>query len=256
MSSLIGRLPLADRIAVLSRREKIFLGVGTAAIFLFLFIMFRPEPDESGVELASPPAAQAATPVPAPAEADPAPAPAPTAASMDGIFLQSVLGGGGGGSAILLMPGGQQRLVRVGRQFLPGLTLKEVGLKYAIIGSSGGDVRIELGRTGTAPAAAQAPPASAGPPAGAANHARETMAYRLGMQPVRSGNGIRGYVIKGNELPHLARAGLRPGDIVVGVNGSALDEERLMELSWEIANSPATEFEVIRDGQRIKAKLN
>ncbi len=43
--------------------------------------------------------------------------------------------------------------------------------------------------------------------------------------------------------------------MILRVNGSTLDEERLGELSWEIANASRTEFEYVRGGRRMKAIL-
>ena len=56
-------------------------------------------------------------------------------------------------------------------------------------------------------------------------------------------------------MPALERAGLRPGDVIVGVNGSEFDEERMLELAWQIANSGRTEFEVERGGRRIRLAI-
>jgi hypothetical protein len=43
--------------------------------------------------------------------------------------------------------------------------------------------------------------------------------------------------------------------VILGVNGSGLDEERLMELSWQIANSSHVDFEVSRAGKKMKLSL-
>lgn len=253
MNSLAARLPFGDRFAALSRRERILIGFAAGALLLFLFYMLMPRAEDPGVELASAPAPAATIPAPVVQEEPPAPAPAAAAPAED-LLLKGVLGGG----AILAMPGGQQRLVRIGREFLPGLTLKQIGIDHVVIGRAEGDLRLEMGKAGGGPVgpAAQSASASSAPGGPAAiNHARETMAYRLGMQPVRTNGRTKGYVIKGSDLPHLSRAGLRPGDILVSVNGSALDEERLMDLSWEIANASSTEFEFVRSGRPMKAKL-
>ena len=53
----------------------------------------------------------------------------------------------------------------------------------------------------------------------------------------------------GASLPLLERAGLRPGDVIVRVNGSQFDQERLEELAWTLANSDAVTFEIERDGR-------
>ncbi len=67
---------------------------------------------------------------------------------------------------------------------------------------------------------------------------------------------MRGYEFRqGASLPRLQQAGLRPGDIITGVNGSTLSEDQLMELSWTMSNSEKTEFDVIRDGKPLKLAL-
>lgn len=153
---------------------------------------------------------------------------------------------------------GGQRLVRVGREIVPGMRLKSVGLTFAIAESGGADLRLELGKAGAVQIAAAAPAAAAVQPAAAAAVADrvETTELRLGLEPVESGGRTRGYRFRdGASLPRLEQAGLRPGDIITGVNGSVLDEERLMELSWTMTNSERTEFDVIRNGKPIKIAL-
>lgn len=249
-------LPLKSRLAALTSRDKLFMAVCLAAAAIFsAYVLSSDEKIEPAVELATAPPTVAPPQIPAPPLA-PAQVAAPQA-SIEGVILQGVMGGGtGGGTAILLLPNGQQRVVRVGREVLPGTVLKEIGVRHAILGSAGGDVRIEMGRAGVQPVGVSARPGRAGGTAPPANHARERIAYRLGMQPVRSGGRAQGYVIKaGAKLPHLERAGLRSGDTILSVNGSMLNEERLMELSWEIANATSTEFEYLRGGRRMKTVL-
>ena len=84
----------------------------------------------------------------------------------------------------------------------------------------------------------------------------ETLRYRLGLAPRRAGGRVTGFTVRSDvEMPALARAGIRPGDVIIGVNGSAFDEERMQELAWQIANSTRTRFEVERGGQRLRLTL-
>jgi general secretion pathway protein C len=262
---------LRERYDALAPRERIFLAVGAAAVLLFLlYFLLSGEEEEPAVELtASAPATapmSAPPPAPLPVIVTPPPsAPGPMAgapAELGNIVLRGVMGGGPyGGAAIFDTPGGTQRVVRIGRDIAPGLVLREVGLRHAIASSGSGDVRMELGKAGGVAIASSIPasptPAPvAAPAASPQTNQQETLQYRLGLQPVKSGGRISGYAIKpGAKIPHLGRAGLQPGDVIVSVNGSQFDEERLTELSWQIANSGSTEIEFLRGGKRIKGQI-
>jgi general secretion pathway protein C len=251
------RAVIVQHLLRLAPRERLFLAAGGLALLHFFLLMASPSQGAGeSVELAQP----ATTPPPAyfpppePVVARAAPATATAAASASGLTLRSVLATG----AIFAIQGGGERLVPIGREFLPGLTLKAVGLNDATVASSGADVRFELGRAGGAAAAVLGGSAAASPASLAASsdkaEQRDTMAYRLGLQPMKAKGG--GYAIRPEaDLPALRQAGLQPGDVIVGINGGGFDEERLMELSWSIANSSRTEFEFIRDGRRMKGAI-
>lgn len=255
---------IRERYPALSPREMIFVVTGTVALLLFLFHMLTwSGSEEPSVELAEgpppaaalPPAAMPATPPP-PAVAPLLPQAVADPASLSGLILRGVSGGGpAGGAAIFGTADGGQRVVRVGRAIAPGILLREVGLNHAIATSGADDIRLDLNKAGgtALPLTGLAP---ALPAPAAASEARATMQYRLGLQPVQSGGRTTGYAIKpGAELPGLSSVGLRPGDVIVAVNGSGFDEERLMELGWQIGNSDRVEFEFIREGKRMKAAL-
>ena len=260
-------LMLRDRIAALSPRERLFLAAGAAALLAFLLYMLLPSDEESGVELAaSPPVAAPPPPLPAPLPIQPvavAQPPVSNVSALSGVVLRGVMGGGPrGGAGVFDAAGGTQRVVRVGREIVPGVVLREIGVRHAIASTGSGDVRLDLNTAGgtvlaSAPAPAQAPVVPAMTRSALASIPRETMQYRLGLRPVQSGGRVTGYAVKpGAPLPHFGNAGLQPGDVIVGVNGSAFDAERLTELSWAIANSSQTEFEFLRGGKRMKATLS
>lgn len=264
MASASPPLPnaLRQRLAALTPRERLLLGVGAAAFLAFLLylMLHGGGGSDEPVELTASPPPPA--PIAAPVSYVPPPAPIqpvqPTA-SAAGLMLIGLFGGGpGGGAAVIAMADGVHRTIPVGREFQRGMTLKSVGIDYVILGSASGDQKLELGKTGTTPVAA-APVTAAVVPAGAApGEARkaETNAYRIGLEPVKTNGAITGHRIRaGAKLPHLDKAGLVPGDLILGVNGSVLNEEQLMELSWTIANSTSTEFEVMRNGRKIKLAL-
>lgn len=225
-----------------------------AGLLLILFLVYlllgsdRPPP--SSVALVPPATRQPPAPPPI-AAAPPAPLAPPVDAST--LRLHGLLASG----AVIAMPDGSQRLVPVGREILPGLTLRRVEQQHAVLASAGGEVR--LGFDGVVPAQAAPGPATApaatAAPAEAAVRA-ETLRYRLGLEPRRAGGRVSGFTMRpGVSMPALERAGLRPGDVIVRVNGSGFDEERMLELSWEIANSPRTEFEIERGGRPMRLVL-
>ena len=201
------------------------------------------------------PVTPAATPAPVAAPVPAAAAPAPVAPPTDltQLRLHGLLASG----AVISSANGGQRLVPVGREAVPGLTLVRVEQTHAVFQSASGEVR--LGFDGIAQAVdvasgAAAPPAPA--PTGAAGQREETLRYRLGLAPRMANGRVSGYTVRSNvEMPALARAGIRPGDVIVSVNGANFDEERLQELAWNIANSAQTRFEVERGGRRLQLTL-
>lgn len=255
---------LSDRLAALTQRERVLLAIGTAALLLFLlYILFWRGGEEDGpVELTtSPPAPAMIAPTPVPVQpAVPAPplpvvnAPAAPVGAASGLSLQGISGGGpGGGAALIQYQTGAQRLVRVGREIAPGMMLKSVGLTHAIASSSGGDLRLDLNRPGATAVvgAAAAPPTVV--PSGLQAEKAETMSLRLGLAPRMVEGRISGYTVRpGAGLSRLAQAGLQSGDTITHVNGSRLDEERLMELSGQMSSSTRMDLEVIRGGRTVK----
>ena len=195
----------------------------------------------------APPApAQAVTAQQTPAQPLPAPAPAP-APDLSGLRLHGLVASG----AILGFADGSQRLVPLGREALPGLVLARIEQNHAVLASAGGEARLGFDGAAAAPNAAP-PPAQAG----AAAEREDSLRYRLALAPRRDGSRVRGYTVRpGADLPVRARAGVRPGDTILTVNGSILDEERMLELAWTIANSSRTELEVERGGRRIRLAL-
>ena len=227
-------------------------GLLAAAAGLLAFTLAKSEAPSVAAPVV--PQQQTAPPeAPAPAE-QPAPAPA---ASAEGLVLYGISGGGAAGKAAVIGgASGFQRVVPLGRDYRPGLRLKAVGDTYVLLAASGTDYRLELNRAGAIAVAAAAPPAAATPlPAAAAN--MSAIKVRLGFEPVKAQGRTSGYRLKSAaDLPALARAGLRPGDVLLAVNGVAFDSaERLEDLPREIAGSYTAEFEYERGGRRMEASL-
>jgi general secretion pathway protein C len=232
-----------------SRRLAMIVGGG---LVLLLLAWWLTAPGDEPAAPAPTPAAPAPLPVATAAPATVAAPPAQPAPSTEGLRLFGLLGSG----AIIGFPDGTQRLVRIGRDVLPGLTLVAVRQHNVLLRSGGGDIILDFGGVAAAPGAAAPGPAPAGQPAAEAALRDETLRYRLGLAPRMESGRVTGFTIRpGTSLPALQRAGLRPGDTIISVNGSRLDEERMLELAWTIANSDRTEFEYERGGRRLRAAV-
>lgn len=78
------------------------------------------------------------------------------------------------------------------------------------------------------------------------------------VQPVNSGSGLSGYrIYPGRDRTVFAAAGLRPGDIVTAVNGTALnDPGRSLQLLNELSQSSQINLTVDRGGQPQNFSIN
>ncbi len=170
-------------------------------------------------------------------------------------------GGPGGGAAILGPPGGEQRLYTVGEQTPGGLTLAAVAEDHVLLGQGAARRRLGFPLPGSIPAAAPPPPP---PPSAAA--AGETQAAVTGAQlraamtltPRLQGGRPAGYAImaRGAEgVAILARAGLQPGDVLLAVDGSELNPERVGELADILASAGHVDLRNERGGQVMTTRL-
>ncbi|HYW15005.1 MAG TPA: hypothetical protein VE891_02485 [Allosphingosinicella sp.] len=208
--------------------------------------------------LSASPEPRAPAPAPAPGQPLAAPVALPQAStpavpivSADGLVLYGVSGAGGSAAAIIGSRIGGQRVVAVGSDYRPGLKLAEVGVDYAVLQSSTQGVRLELSRF----AAAGSAKATAVLPA-EEEQKIEAAVLRSILRPVMANSRIGGYALKpGESLPQLVRAGLQPGDVIMSVNGSQLDEERMSELAWQMGNARKTEFVFMRNGKKMRAAV-
>jgi general secretion pathway protein C len=222
----------------LSRRDSRALSGGGIVIVVLLAWLLWPDAE------APPPAPpQPVAPPPAPIVVV-VPPPAAPAVDVSQLRLFGVMASG----AVIGMADGSQRFVPVGREIVPGVSLLRVELHHAVLATAAGEVR--LGFDGVAPALP-----TAATPAQAAR-SDETLRYRLGLAPRMVGGRVSGFTMRpGASLPALARAGIQPGDVILRVNGSELDEERREELAWTLANSGRVEFEIERGGRPLRLTL-
>lgn len=251
-----------------TRREKfVVLGGGPMALALFGFLLWPDsdpdvEPTNQQAAIGPPKAAPAVRVEPPAATTSPTPAPAPSAAAAEphsGLRLHGILGGGrGGGSAIFRVGEGSQRLVEVGREVAAGVRLAAVARDHVLLEMASGTFKLHLNGGEPAPAGTRTvPPAGASQALAAAGQPLDARQYRSGLAPRRVNGRTTGYAMRPDApLPLLRRAGLQPGDVLVAVNGQTFDsEEKVLELSREIAGSYEAEFEFERNGRRMRATL-
>lgn len=237
-----------------TRREKIVVLGGVPVIAVLFYMLLSGGEAEEQTRPALPPASRSAAvapsaPPPAPVQAAPAPAqpPAPAAAGPAGVSLTGVLGTGRGGSAIVSYEGGAQRLVPVGRDVVPGLTLREVRRDRIVMSGPAGPVELAFGGTVTASAGAA--------PAGGAEAAAR--AYVGATEPRRVGGRVVGYRLRSaSDIPLLQRAGLQPGDVLHPVNAYANDWlERLRSFPAVFGGAAAVEVEFERGGRKMRTRV-
>jgi type II secretory pathway component PulC len=243
----------------LSLREKRLIQAAVVlAIIVLISLLLRggggaeaPQAPIGPVASVAPPSPPTyATPPPPPAAIPVAMAPAPppvATADVSQLKLYGLLASG----AVIGYANGGQRLVAVGREALPGLTLVRVEQNHAVFQSAGGEVRLGFDGVAAAEPGLAAPSVPVMP-----GGREEALRYRLGLAPRVVGNQIAGYTVRSNvEMPALARAGIRPGDVIMSVNGAILDEQKMQDLARIVASPAGARFEVERGGSRLRLSL-
>lgn len=188
-----------------------------------------------------------------------------TAADGSQMRLYGVRAGGpGGGSAIIGLADGRQVSVGVGEEVEPGLVLRDVGPDHATVARGTSLSRLTFSEVplgvapppppppgpqtvtpSPAPPAAVAPAASAGPPVDPAR-----LMAQAGLRPRMRGLRMDGFTVSGaGDGTALRAAGLRPGDVILAVNGEPLDSlQRIAALRGQLTDSPTAELRFERDG--------
>lgn len=186
-----------------------------------------------------------------------------TAASGGQMRLYGVRAGGpGGGSAIIGLPDGRQVSVGVGEEVESGLLLREVGPDHAILARGPSLSRLTFSETplGVAPP----PPPPAGPqtvtppapaPVAAAAATGPTvdparLMAQASLRPRMRGLRMDGFTVSGaGDGAALRAAGLRPGDVILAVDGEPLDSlERIAGLRGQLIDRPSVELRFERNG--------
>jgi general secretion pathway protein C len=164
--------------------------------------------------------------------------------------------GAGGGSAIIGLPDGRQLSVAVGETVEPGLVLQSVGADHVVLAR--GESLSRLIFTDLPVGVVPPPPPPPGPqtvtpnpaPAAASTVDPARLMSEGALRPRMQGLRLNGFTIgDGADAGLLNGTGLRPGDVILAVNGVALDSPaRLAALRGQLASAASAEIRFERDG--------
>ncbi|MFN3537208.1 MAG: type II secretion system protein N [Brevundimonas sp.] len=160
--------------------------------------------------------------------------------------------------AIVAGPDGVQKAVGVGETVSEGVVLAAVAADHVVLAHGRSQTR--LGFPASPPRTDAGPPQSALGPmgrAGVGSAAAETVTYATALRPV-SVDGSDGYVWRpGTDGGVLAAAGLRPGDVILRINGTPFDRsERLEELAADIAEGHPVVLDYRRNGVVLTGRFD
>ena len=166
--------------------------------------------------------------------------------------------GAGGGSAIIGLSDGRQVSVGAGEELEPGLKLTSVAPDHVMLSRGGAPFRLDFpdmvsGVASAAPATTVQPAASTPEPApveGVVVDPQRLIA-QAGLRPRIQGLGINGLTVSASgDGGELRNAGLRSGDVILSVNGTALNSpQALAALRGQLADAPSAQIQFERDGQ-------
>jgi general secretion pathway protein C len=171
--------------------------------------------------------------------------------------------GAGGGSAIIGLADGRQVSVFVGEEVEPGLVLREVGPDYVTLGRGASVSRLVFGDipfgvpsppppplepqtiTPESVAPTPSPAAASGAPVDPAQ-----LVAQASLRPRFQGMKISGFTVASSSGgPALKAAGLRPGDVILAINGQTLDSlEKIATLRAQLASATSAEIRFERGG--------
>lgn len=168
-------------------------------------------------------------------------------------------GAGGGGSAILGLPDGTQLSVGVGEEVLPGLVLRAVAQDHVTVARGSSVSRIDFGELPVGAASVPPPPTTpqvVAPPSPAASRPEAAvidparLMAEAGLRPRMQGLSVNGFTVTARgQSADLQAAGLRAGDVILSVNGIALDgPSAINRLRTDLAEAPEAVIRFERDG--------
>ena len=166
-------------------------------------------------------------------------------------------GGEGGGSAIIGLADGRQLSVGVGEEVEPGLVLREVGPDFVTLGRGQSLSRLTFTETPTGAAPPPPPPSTdqVVTPSPAASPGAVVDPQRLmaqaSLRPRIQGLGVNGYTVSSaGNASELSAAGLQAGDVILSVNGTALNSPQAIgALRGQLADAPSAELQYERNGE-------
>lgn len=238
-----------DRNAETSPRRLIMLvGAGVAALLLLLWLF---NGDDSAPSQPAPPAPVSAVPTPRSAVPQPV---AANGISVAELRLHGVMGTGTDGAAIISAGAGPQRLVRVGRDVVPGVPLLAVAADHILVRENGREVRLAFAEDGQGGATAStASPGTGSRPAQRGDEAsrRESLEYQAALAPYRLDGRSVGFQFRAGSMPEIFRdAGIQDGDVVLRVGGLGLeDADDVAGIPRRIRQRERVEIEILRDGR-------
>lgn len=167
-------------------------------------------------------------------------------------------GGEGGGSAIIGLADGRQLSVGVGEEVEPGLILREVGPDFVTLARGESLSRLAFTETPAGAAPPPPPPSTeqvvtpppAAAPAGAVVDPQRLMA-QASPRPRIQGVGVNGFTVSSaGNASELRAAGLQAGDVILSVNGTALNSPQAIgALRGQLASAPSAEIQYERNGE-------
>lgn len=132
----------------------------------------------------------------------------------------------GQGSAIIAGEDGAQASYAVGEEIVPGVTLRAVRFDHVVIERGGASEQLYIDQSGDAATADAPPEAAPSPPAAgqlAAQMTPQGVLEAVSFVPRTENGGVTGVVVNARGSGELfARAGFRPGDIIVQMNGAPI----------------------------------
>ncbi|MDO8409595.1 MAG: type II secretion system protein N [Phenylobacterium sp.] len=186
------------------------------------------------------------------------PSDAPVTTGSD-LQLYGVRTGGASASAILGPPGGAQTLYFIGEQGPDGITLVEVADDHVVVRQGANRRRIGFPTPG---GSAYAPPPTAATTAQASEaapgYSGAQLMAALALAPRMREGRSAGYTVtpRGAQgAAILAQAGLQPGDVLLTIDGSELNGERMSELPQILATATHVDVSYERGGQVMNTRL-